>query len=153
MARKLTQSDIEAVTEYNRNQVRGLLDSLPRYANAPKSPRVAQVYTPHDLLALSLAACLERTFRLQRVAISEVFDAIHGELGGPRPQNPSPLLHISIEPPTAAYVTDQQPAREGITIALGPIFEKVDSHLGIAQPKQHEMFPVADAEGLATVRK
>lgn len=148
MARKFTASDIEEVTGYSRNQARGLLDNLPRYANAPKLPRVAQEYTPHDLLVLGVAAYLERTCHLQRAAIAVVFDAIHDELRGPRPQNPSPLLHVTIEPPAAAYLADQQAAREGIVIALGPIFEKVDSHLGIAPSKQHEMFPVANADGL-----
>lgn len=151
MARKLTQSDIEAVTGYSRNQVRGLLDSLQRYANIPKQQRVAQEYAPHDLLAVGVAACLERTHRLQRSAIAEVFDAIYDELRVPRPPHPSPLLHITFEPPAAAYLADQQAARGGITVALGPIFEKVDGHLGLAPPKQHEMFPVANAVGL--VRK
>lgn len=153
MARKLTQSDIEAVTGYNRNQARGLLDNLPRYANAPKLARVAQEYSPHDLLAVSVAACLERTHRLQRPAIAEVFDAIYDELYGRRPTNPSPLLHVSFEPPSAAYLADQQAAREGITVAMAPIFEKVDSHLDFDRPRQPDLFPVADAQGLTKVAR
>jgi hypothetical protein len=152
MARKLTSSDIEAVTGYTRNQARGLLDRLPRYANAPRLARVAQEYSPHDLLAVSVAACLERTHRLQRAAIAEVFDAIYEELRGPRPQHPSPLLHVTFEPPAASYLTEQQAACEGIMVALGPIFGKVDSHLGIAPPQQHDMFPVTSAIGLVRKR-
>lgn len=148
MARRLTLTDIEAITGYTRNQARGVLDSLPQYANAPKLERVAQEYTPHDLLVVSVVACLERTHRVQRSAIAEVFEAIYKELHGPRPQNRSPLLHVTFEPPTAVYCSDQQVVSEGITVALGPIFEKVDSHLGIFLPKQHEMFPVTDANRL-----
>lgn len=145
MTVKLTMSDICAVTNYSRHQVRALLESLPIYAVSDGSPRVAREFTKHDLLVLCVAAQLEQNYGLQRSAIAAVIREIYSELFGPRSANPAPLLHLTIVPPTATYLAERQDGRDGITIALQPIFEKVESHLGLSMPLQQVLFPAVPA--------
>lgn len=127
--RKITTADICEVTGYNRDQLRGLLQKLPIYADHLGSPRVAREFTRHDLVVLSIAVRLQMKHGLQRSAVAAVVDQIHEELRGPRSANPSPLLIISFDPPSATYLTDRSIEKEGTVVALEPVFRQVDDYL------------------------
>lgn len=127
--RKITIVDIGEVTGYSRDQLHGLLKKLPLYADYAGSARVARTFTRHDVLVLSVAVRLEQTHGLRRAAIAAVIEQIHAELRVPRPTNPAPRLHISIDPPTATYLAEKQIEDEGTVVALGPLFRQVDDYL------------------------
>lgn len=127
--RKITIVDIGEVTGYSRDQLHGLLKKLPPYAEYAGSPRVAREFTRHDVLVLSVAVHLEQKHGLQRAAIAAVIEQVYAELRGPRPANPSPLLHISIDPPSAIYLAEKHIEDEGTVVALGPLFRQVDDYL------------------------
>lgn len=126
---KFTAADICHVTGYNRDQLRGLLQKLPPYADHPGAPRVAREFSRHDLLVLSVVVRLEMKHGLQRAAIASVVDQIHAALRGPRPLNSSALLIVSIDPPSVTYLATQCDAEEGTVVALAPVFQQVDGYL------------------------
>lgn len=126
----ITAVDISKVTGYTRNQVRGLLDKLPRYAEQDAAPGVAREYTRSDLLVLAVIHHLEARVRVHRDALAAIVEPLRNELSGPKTINEGARLLISFDPPTASYLaTANTPIQEGIVIALGPIFERVDGHL------------------------
>lgn len=127
--RKITAADICEVTGYTRDQLRGLLQKLPPYADRAGSPRIAREFSRHDLLVLSIAIRLEAKLGLQRAAIGAVVEQIYAELHKPRAMTPSPLLHISLDPPSITYLTNKQVEIEGTMIALEPVFKLVDDYL------------------------
>lgn len=127
--RKITIVDICAVTGYSRDQVHGLLKKIPLYAEYPGSPRVARNFTRHDLLVLSVAIRLEIKHGLQRSFVVAVVDKIHAELSIPRATKLSPLLHISIDPPSVTYLTEKGIEKEGTIVALEPVFKQIDDYL------------------------
>lgn len=129
MARKITIVDLSAVTDYSRDQLHGLLKKLPMYAEPAGSPRVARTYSRHDTLVISVAVRLEQKHGLQRAAIAAVIEQIYAELRGPRPTNAAPMLHISIDPPSATYLAERHIEGEGTVVALGPVFQRVDEYL------------------------
>lgn len=127
--RKITIVDIGEVTGYSRDQLHGLLKKLPLYAEYAGSARVAREFTRHDVLVLSVAVRLEQTHGLRRAAIAAVIEQIHAVLRGPRPTNPAPRLHISIDPPAAIYLAEKHVEDEGTVVALGPLFRRADDYL------------------------
>lgn len=127
--RKITAADICEVTGYNRDQIRGLLQKLPLYAEQPGAPRVAREYTRHDLVVLSVVVRLETKQGLQRAAVAAVVEQIDRELRGPRPTNPSRMLRVSINPPSVTYLAEKYNDEEGTVVALEPVFKQVDDYL------------------------
>ena len=90
---------------------------------------MAREFTRHDLLVLSIAVRLEMKHGLQRFAVAAVVEQIHAELRVPRSANPSPLLLISLDPPSATYFADKCTEVEGTMVALEPVFKQVDDYL------------------------
>lgn len=126
----ITAADIGKVTGYTRNQVRGLLDKLPGYAELEAAPGVAREYSRSDLLVLAVIHHLEARVRVHRDALAAIVTAVKGELSGPKTINRDARLVVSVDPPAASYLAAvSTPVQEGIVIALGPIFERVDGHL------------------------
>lgn len=126
----ITASDIGRVTGYTRNQVRGLLDKLPGFAETETVPGVAREYSRTDLLVLAAIHHLEAKNRVQREALGSVVTAVKTVLSGPKTINRDARLIISFDPPAVTYLAAASAAvQEGIVIALGPIFERVDDYL------------------------
>lgn len=127
--RKLTIADVSEVTGYNRDQVRGLLDNLPPYANHPSAPRIAREFTKHDLLVLAVVVRLEAKHGLRRAAVANVVEQIQDALRGPRSRGSSSMLRISLEPPSAVRLDERGLDQEGTVVALDPIFQQLDDYL------------------------
>lgn len=151
--RKITIADICAVSGYNRDKLHGLLKSLPLYAEHHGSARVAREFTRHDVLVLSIAVCLETKYGLQRAAVAAVVDQIHAELLGPRPTRSSPLLRISVDPPSAEYFSESSVAKEGTIVALEPVFKKIDAYLDFDSVESNPQPSLPFGPSLATKRK
>jgi hypothetical protein len=72
---------------------------------------------------------LETTHGLKRSAVASVVEPIQEALRGPRSREESPMLRISLEPPSAVCLVEGRLDGEGTVVALDPIFQQVDNYL------------------------
>lgn len=119
-------TDVCKVSRYTRNQLRGVLDELPCYAEQPTSERVAREFFRSDLSVLSVVYVLDRQFNIRRTAITLIIDQLLEALRGPKTVNREAWLLVTFDPPSVRYLTEQEPLQNGILVELGPIFERVD---------------------------
>lgn len=142
-SRSLTMADLMAISEYTRDQMRGLLDAMPAYASRNTQVRVAKQYTAHDLLVVRTCVQLESRYGLQRGAVAGLSDALRSALSGPRPVSATARLLLTFDPPDVRYVEATVSIEEGLLVPLAPIFQAVDEYLlpGRAQLDwgQHEL--------------
>lgn len=142
-SRSLTMADLLAISEYTRDQMRGLLDAMPAYASRNTQVRVAKQYTAQDLLVVRTCAQLESRYGLQRGAVADLSDALRSALSGPRPVSATARLLLTFDPPDVRYVEATVSVEEGLLVPLAPIFQAVDEYLlpGRAQLGwgQHEL--------------
>lgn len=127
--RPLTVSDLLAISQYTRDQMRGLLDALPAYASRDAKVRIARQYTAHDLLVIAACSFLEARYGLQRSAVAGFSEQIGWVLSGPRPVSSSPYLLLTFAPPKVQYVESLEEIQEGLLVPLSPIFLALDSYL------------------------
>lgn len=121
--------DVCAVSGYTRNQLRGVMDELPIYAEQETSVRVAREYSRADLSVLSVVFVLDVQFNVRRSAIAKIAGQLRQALSSPRPVNRAARLLISFDPSSVRYLPDKEPIQTGILVALGPIFERVDTYI------------------------
>ncbi len=130
MPRKLTAADVFEVTGYSRQELRLVLEALPYYREQKSYPRRAREFSRHDLIALGVVQALEVRCGMRKDAIAAVFDLLRTALLGPKRQNSQAHLFISIDPPAVSYKEAPTKGSDGILVPLGPIFARVDQHLG-----------------------
>lgn len=128
-SRSLTMTDLLAISEYTRDQMRGLLDAMPAYASRNTQVRVAKQYTAQDLLVVRTCAQLESRYGLQRGTVAGLSDALRSALSGPRPVSATARLLLTFDPPDVRYVEATVSIEEGLLIPLAPIFQAVDEYL------------------------
>lgn len=129
MSRKLTTSDVCNVTGYTRDELHAVLKCLWPYCAAKSSPRVARDFNARDLLTLSVTQTLERQFGMRRTALGLLGRQLQSALSGPKKVNRTARLVVTVEPPEVLYVNQASTDRQGVVVALGPLFDKVDSYL------------------------
>ena len=129
MPRRLTVSDVCAVTGYARDELHATLKVLPPYNEVPLAPRVAREFNAQDLVILSVTQTLEHRFGLRRSALNAIGMLLRAALSGPKEVSRKARLIIAIDPPAVEYVDRSITEREGLVVALGSIFEKVDGYL------------------------
>lgn len=129
MRRGLTSADVCEVSGYSRDELHAILRCLPPYCEAQATPRVAREFLPKDLLILCVTRVLEHDFGLRRAAVGSLGQALHQTLSGPRKINPNARLVVKVEPPEVIYLTQASTDRQGVVVALGPLFHKVDHYL------------------------
>lgn len=129
MGRRLTAADVCAVTGYTRDELHALLRILEPYCTDKPSPRVARKFTPRDLIVLGVTQILEERYGLRRTAVAELGLHLQNALAGPRGVNRDARLSVSVRPPRVDYLEADVVATEGLVVALGPLFEKVDDYL------------------------
>lgn len=127
--RPLTVSDLLVVSQYTRDQMRGLLDTLPGYASRDATVRIARQYTAHDLLVIAACSFLESRYGLQRSVVAGFSERLGSVLSEPRPVSSSPYLLLTFAPPEVRYVESLDEIQEGLLVPLDPIFLAVDSYL------------------------
>lgn len=129
-ARQLTLGDLMSITGYSRHQLRGLLDKLALFSHREATARVANDYTKHEALVVTVCCRLEQRYALSRSIVADLAAQLGEALQGPRPVGQGARLVIGFDPLAVSYVeevTDQ--LQDGLVVALGPIFEQVDGYL------------------------
>lgn len=106
-----------------------MLRVLEPYCTDKPSPRVAREFTPRDLVVLGVTQVLEDRYGLRRTAVAELGLHLQSALVGPKGVNRDARLSISVRPPSVDYLDAGAIATEGLVIALGPLFEKIDDYL------------------------
>lgn len=129
MGRRLTAADVCAVTGYSRDELHALLRVLEPYCTDKPSPRVAREFAPRDLVVLAVTQILEERYGLRRTAVAELGQHLQNALAGPKGANREARLSVSVRPPKVDYLDMGAIATEGLVIALGPLFEKIDDYL------------------------
>jgi hypothetical protein len=132
--RALTISDLQAVTGYSRDQMRGLLDALPAYASRETVARVAKKYTAHDLLVVTACVFLETRYGLQRAAVVRFSDELRTALSRPRPVSSTARLTFSFGQRRVSYTEGLIDVQEGLVMPLAQLFQAVDEYLLPEQP-------------------
>lgn len=129
MPRRLTAADVCTVTGYTRDELHATLKVLWPYSEQLALPRVAREFQARDLIVLSVTQTLERRFGVRRNVLVRIGEPLRAALSGPREVSKKARLVLSFEPPSAEYVNTSITEKEGLVVALGPIFEKVDAYL------------------------
>ena len=129
MQRKLTAIDLCNVSGYSRDQLQAVLRLLPPYCEVSSAQRVARLFSPQDLIVISVAYQLEVKCAFRRRDFKKIGVELHTQLNGPRQITSSPVLVVSVEPSTVTYHATMPQDIEGIVIRLRPIFNVVDSYL------------------------
>ena len=129
MQRKLTTIDLCNVSGYSRDQIQAVLRLLPPYCDVPSAERVARLFSPQDLIVISVAYQLEVKCAFRRRDFKKIGVELHAQLNGPRQVTSSPVLVVCVEPATVTYHAATSQDIEGIVIRLRPIFNTVDSYL------------------------
>lgn len=127
--RQLTMSDLCVIAGYSRDQMRGLLDSLPIYANRGGEARVASVFDAHDLLVVALCCRLEAHYCLKRQAVAAFSADMFKELSGPRSSVRGACLVLQFDPPSARYLEAVDEPLDGLIVPLESLFDQVDDYL------------------------
>jgi hypothetical protein len=82
-----------------------------------------------DLIVLGVTQILEERYGLRRAAVAELGRHLQNALAGPKGANIEARLSVSVRPPKVEYLGPGSVAIEGLVIALGPLFEKIDDYL------------------------
>lgn len=127
--RAIKIGDLCELSGYSRDQMRGLLAELPRFANRQAEARVARVYTNHDALLLVLLCRLETKYGLKRNIVASLCEPIAAALAMPRAVSGQSRLVVLIESQACKYVDGSPTVDDGLVVALGPIFLAIDSYL------------------------
>lgn len=127
--RRITISDLCEITGYSRNQMRGLLAELPRFACRHAEPRVARAYSNHDVMLVVLLCRLEMMYGLKRSIVSALCEPVAAALAVPRKVSKQACLVVRIHDVACDYVDAAPRIDDGLVVALGPIFMAIDSYL------------------------
>lgn len=129
MSRRLTVADVCTVTGYSRDELHATLKVLWPYSEVRAAPRVAREFTAQDMVVLCVTRALENHAGMRRTAVAKLGQALRASLSGPKVVSKKARLVISIDPLRVEYVDLSITEKEGVVVALGPIFEKVDGYL------------------------
>lgn len=139
MRRPITVGDLCELTGYSRDQMRGLLAELPRFAARPGAARVARVYSNHDVLVVALLCRLEAVYGLKRGAVAALCEPIAETLATPRVVSKQARLILQVSVNKCEYQEETRSVEDGIVVPLEPVFSDIDSYLLPAQLIQREI--------------
>lgn len=131
---RLKISDLATVTGYTRFQMRGLLDEVFPNPERGKGTASQRIFSPHDLLVVTVACEIEQKYGVKRAVLALVSEVLRETLTGPRTASRDARLAVTFMPPTATYLVPDATVPEGLVLALGTLFAKVDEYLGVAGP-------------------
>lgn len=127
--RRITTSDLCELTGYSRDQMRGLLAELPRFACRYTEARVARVYSNSDVILMVLLCRLEAAYGLKRGVVSGLCEPIAAALTVPRKVSARACLVVRVQDTTCEYIDEPRLIEDGLVVSLGPIFMAIDSYL------------------------
>lgn len=121
-------ADLCSLTGYTRDQVRGLLDSLPPTGKRAGQRRAATSYSLQDLFFISLCCRLEKHYGLRRDRVAalapHIGEQLDGQVGGALDR-----LLVQFDPPRATSLDSNKEFVDGLVVALEPVIKQVDGYL------------------------
>lgn len=137
-ARKITVGDIQAVTEYSRDQLRGLLDQIdPVFGVAPMESGATRIFSAHEFLVIVLCCELETLYGLKRKMVASFAAEIAKALARPRPVAHEPKLVLTFGTPKVQYFDGTEMIAQGLVFPLADVFRRVDGYL---LPHRHKSY-------------
>lgn len=137
--RILKMADACAISGYTRDQMRALLRDLPTFVSDSRSNR-NRTFTRVELLAIAIISTMEKRYGVKRAAIGAILEKLVSLLQKPRKIDSNVCLVIIIEDSFIHYSRLNESVQEGLIVPLTPIFEKLDTYLGVkTQPQQIEI--------------
>lgn len=122
-------SDLCGLTGYSRDQMRGLLAELPRFALRQSAARVARIYSNQDVVLVVLLCRLETHYGLKRSVVSTLCEPIATALEGMREIGDQSCLILQIHETTCECVDTAPLLNDGLVVSLGSILLSVDRYL------------------------
>lgn len=129
MPRRLTAADICTVTGYSRDELNATLKVLRPYSEWQVTPRIAREFNAHDLIVLCVTSVLEHRFGMRRTAVAKLGPSLRIALAGPKVVSKKARLVVTVDPVQVEYVDMSITEKEGVVVALGPIFAIVDKYM------------------------
>lgn len=137
-ARKITVGDIQAVTEYSRDQLRGLLDQIdPVFEIVSMESGATRIFSAHEFLVIVLCCELEIMYGLKRKMVASFAAEIAKALARPRPVAHEPKLVLTFGCKKAQYFDGTEMVAQGLVFPLADIFRRVDGYL---LPHRHRSY-------------
>ena len=128
--RKITVGDVQAVTEYSRDQVRGLLDQIYSIFGAPlEQTGNTRIFSAHEFLVIVLCAELETVYGLKRKTVGSFAPEIAKALAKPRSVAQDSKLVLNFENQQVQYLDETDMVSHGLVLPLSDVFRRVDGYL------------------------
>lgn len=128
--RKITVGDVQAVTDYSRDQVRGLLEEVDgALVSKAKEMGSARVFTAHEFLIIVLCWELETVYGLKRKTVGTFAPEIAKVLARPRSLAPDAKLVFNFENRQVQYLDGTDTVSHGLVFPLSDVFRRVDGYL------------------------
>lgn len=122
-------TDACQVTDYSRDQLRGMLRDLPQFLDTPPEGR-NRTFSRAELLTICVITQMETRYGIKRAAISKIAHKLLATLSGPRAIDPNARLNVVPESSHVTFIAEDAPVSEGLLVPLGSIFQRVDLYLG-----------------------
>lgn len=122
-------TDVCEVTNYTRDQLRGMLRDLPSFSESPSEGR-NRAFSRVELLTICVITQMETRYGIKRASIGKIVHQLLATLSGPRTIDPRARLNVIPESSLVTFLNEDAPALEGLLVPLGPIFQRVDYYLG-----------------------
>ncbi len=122
-------SDACEVTNYTRDQLRGMFRDLPSFLEHPSEGR-NRIFSRAELLTICIITHMETRYGLKRAAIGKVVNQLLATLNDPRPVDQRYRLNVIPEVSLVTFLPEDAPVAEGLIVPLAPIFQRVDLYLG-----------------------
>lgn len=133
--RTLKMADACAISGYTRDQMRALLRDLPSFTSSQGSGR-SRIFTRIELLAIAIICSMEQKYGVKRAAISTILSELFETLQTPRELDPLACLLIITGESKVSYTNLNEQLAEGLVIPLAPIFDRLDTYLGVKTPQR-----------------
>ena len=133
--RTLKMADACAVSGYTRDQVRALLRDLPAFADDRAAGR-NRIFSRVELLAIAVISFMEMRYGMKRTAIGAILDQLIETLQVPREVDASACLIVITGESSVSYSRISDGVSEGLVVPLAPIFDRLDTYLGVKAPQK-----------------
>lgn len=133
--RTLKMADACAVSGYTRDQMRALLRDLPSFTIDQGSGR-NRTFTRVELLTIAIISQMEQRYGIRRAAIGAIIKQLLETLQTPRAIDPLACLVIIAGDSFVLYAQLSESVAEGLVIPLAPIFDQLDTYLGVTSPQK-----------------
>lgn len=133
--RPLKMADACAVSGYTRDQMRALLRDLPPFTVDQGSGK-NRVFTRVELLTIAIISSMEQRYGIKRSAIGAALKPLLETIQAPREVDPLACLVVVAGEASVSYSRLTDAVSEGLVIPLAPIFERLDTYLGVKTPQK-----------------